>query len=68
MIEKNNLKDKIKQGIPILGTWNTIGSPMFSEVLSFSGLDFLIVDFEHGPFQIDQVHDYVNRCESNSKK
>ena len=66
MIGKNNLKDKIKQDIPILGTWNTIGSPMFSEVLSFSGLDFLIVDFEHGPFQIDQVHDYVNRCESNS--
>ena len=66
MIKENNLKIKIKQGIPILGTWNTIGSPMFSEVLSFSGLDFLIVDFEHGPFQIDQVHDYVNRCESNS--
>ena len=66
MIKENNLKVKIKQGIPILGTWNTIGSPMFSEVLSYSGLDFLIVDFEHGPFQIDHVHDYVNRCENNS--
>ena len=66
MIEKNNLKAKIKQGIPVLGTWNTIGSPMFSEILAFSGLDFLIIDFEHGPFQIDQVHDYVNRCEINS--
>ena len=42
MIEKNNLKAKIKQGIPVLGTWNTIGSPMFSEILAFSGLDFLI--------------------------
>ena len=62
MIENNNLKVKIKQGIPVLGTWNTIGSPMFSEVLSYSGLDFLIVDFEYCPFQIDQVHDYVNCC------
>jgi 4-hydroxy-2-oxoheptanedioate aldolase len=66
MIEQNKLKAKIKKGIPVLGTWNTIGSPMFSEILALSGLDFIIIDFEHGPFQIDHVHDYVNRCENNS--
>jgi len=66
MIGQNNLKAKIDKGVPVLGTWNTIGSPIFSEILAFSGLDFLIIDFEHGPFQIEQVHDYVNRCEVNS--
>ena len=66
MIEQNKLKAKIQKGIPVLGTWNTIGSPMFSEILAFSGLDFLIIDFEHGPYQIEQVHNYVNRCEINS--
>ena len=66
MIEQNKLKAKIQKRIPVLGTWNTIGSPMFSEILAFSGLDFIIIDFEHGPYQIDQVHDYVNRFENNS--
>ena len=56
MIEQNKLKANIQQGIPVLGTWNTIGSPLFSEILAFSGLDFLIIDFEHGPYQIKQVH------------
>lgn len=66
MIGQNKLKAKMHQGVPVLGTWNTIGSPIFTEILAYSGLDFLIIDFEHGPFQIEQVHDYVNRCEINS--
>mgnify|MGYP001235567031 CR=1 FL=1 len=66
MIEQNKLKANIQQGIPVLGTWNTIGSPMFSEILAFSGLDFLIIDFEHGPFVLSELYQYVNSCEGYS--
>ena len=63
MIISSPLKEKIGQGRPVMGTWFTLGSPLVAEMLARSGLDFLVIDFEHGPFQIDRVHDYVHRCE-----
>jgi 4-hydroxy-2-oxoheptanedioate aldolase len=60
---KNFLKEKIKSGQPIIGTWNTLASPLITEVLARSGFDFLIIDFEHGPFDISKVYQYVNACE-----
>jgi 4-hydroxy-2-oxoheptanedioate aldolase len=63
MIENNFAKQKLLKGEPVIGMWNTIGSPMVTEVLAAAGMDFLIVDFEHGPFQMDQVPSYVNACE-----
>ena len=60
---KNYLKEKISSGQPVIGTWNTLGSPLISEVLARSGFDFLIIDFEHGPFDINNVYQYVNACE-----
>ena len=59
----NYLKTKLKSQKPVIGTWNTIGSPLVSEVLARAGFDFLIIDFEHGPFDIGNVHQYVNACE-----
>ena len=44
----NFLKEKIKSQKPVIGTWNTIGSPLVSEVLARAGFDFLIIDFENG--------------------
>ena len=54
-----NLKKKISDGDTILGTWNTMGSTMSTKVIASSGLDFQILDLEHGPFVIDSVHDHV---------
>ena len=59
----NYLKSKIKNQKPVIGTWNTIGSPLVTEVLASAGFEFLIIDFEHGPFDISNVHKYVNACE-----
>jgi len=59
----NYLKSKIKSQRPVIGTWNTVASPIVTEVLASAGFEFLIIDFEHGPFDIDNVHQYVNSCE-----
>lgn len=58
----NFLKEKIGNKKPVIGTWNTIGAPLFTEVLARSGFDFVIIDFEHGPFRIEKTSDYVNAC------
>lgn len=62
--KKNFLKEKIIAGKPVIGTWNTLSSPLVTEVLARSGYDFIIIDFEHGPFDISNINLYINACES----
>lgn len=63
MITRNPLKEKLSKGKPALGTWHTMASPMACEVLAESGLDFVIVDFEHGPYELGRAHEFIARCE-----
>jgi len=65
-MKKNFVKEKITNGIPVFGTWNTLASPLVSEVMAHAGFDFLIIDFEHGPFVLSELHKYVNSCEGYS--
>jgi 4-hydroxy-2-oxoheptanedioate aldolase len=66
MLQNNKLKLKLSKGDPVLGTWNTLASPLVTEVLAQSGLDFQIIDLEHGPFILDKLHLHVSACESSS--
>ncbi len=62
--KKNFLKDKLANNLPVIGTWNTLSSPIVSEILAKSGYDFLIIDFEHGAFDLKNISQYVNACEN----
>lgn len=66
MLNNNKLKAKLQDGKPVLGTWNTLGSPLVTEVFAQSGLDFQIIDLEHGPFILDQIHLHVSACENSA--
>jgi len=66
MLNSNKLKAKLQDGKPVIGTWNTLGSPLVTEVFAQSGLDFQIIDLEHGPFILDQVHLHVSACENSA--
>ena len=66
VIQHNFVKERLAQGQPVLGTWHTLASPLVTEALAYAGLDFLILDFEHGPFALDRVHEYVVRCERHA--
>ena len=44
-----NIKDKLKLGKDVYGVWCVIPSPEVINIISKSGLDFVIVDMEHGP-------------------
>lgn len=65
MLNSNKLKAKLQDGEPVIGTWNTLGSSLLTEVFAQSGLDFQIIDLEHGPFILDQVHLHVSACENS---
>lgn len=50
MYIKNNisLKEKLKKGEFAIGTWCEIPSPEVINILAKAGLDFVIIDMEHG--------------------
>jgi len=56
----NLLINKFKSKKHMIGTWNTLASPLVTEVLASSGLNFQIIDLEHGPFAIDQIHLHIS--------
>ena len=64
MLKVNKLNQKLISGKPVIGTWNTLASPLVTEVLAKSGLDFQIIDLEHGPFIMDKLHLHVSACEN----
>ena len=49
MYRKNLLRQKLQVGEKLIGTWHQIPDPVVTEILSLSGLDFVLVDNEHGP-------------------
>ena len=42
------LKEKLSKGKTVIGTWCEIPSPEVINILAKSGLDFIIIDMEHG--------------------
>lgn len=60
----NPLKEKLNEGKAVLGVWSIIPSPMLIEALAISGLDFLILDMEHGLHDVSLLDDCIRACES----
>jgi 4-hydroxy-2-oxoheptanedioate aldolase len=48
-VMKNALKARLAQGLPCFGTWLHTASPNVAEMVGYCGLDFVIIDLEHGP-------------------
>lgn len=44
-----NLRQQLRDGETVVGTFQTIPSPMLTEAMGHAGLDFTILDQEHGP-------------------
>ncbi len=49
MYRKNPLKARLAAGGKCLGAWTSLASPAVAEILALAGFDFLIIDYEHGP-------------------
>ena len=59
----NPLKAKLAAGLPVLGIWSIIPSPVVTEILALSGLDFVILDMEHGMFDMATLDGCVRAVE-----
>ncbi|MFY7851609.1 MAG: hypothetical protein ACOVQ6_07465 [Brevundimonas sp.] len=50
---------------PALGTWSQIRSEELVDMLGAAGLDFTIVDCEHGAFGIETAEKLFRACDAN---
>jgi 4-hydroxy-2-oxoheptanedioate aldolase len=51
---------------PALGTWSQIRSEEVIDMLGSAGLDFTIIDCEHGAFGIETAEKLIRACDANA--
>jgi len=64
MLKKNYLKEKLDNNKLTIGTWNIINSTMVIDVIASSGLDFIVIDAEHGAISYETAQTMISICES----
>ena len=55
MYRDNLLKARLAEGGKCLGVWSLLASPAVTEILALAGYDFIIIDYEHGPGDLDTL-------------
>lgn len=58
------LKQAIKNGDLVIGTWAQVGSPDTIEIIGHSGFDFLIIDAEHGSFGVEMAENLIRAADA----
>jgi len=66
MLNRNYLKEKLDTNKPALGTWCVINSPLVVDIIASSGIDFIIIDAEHGAISFETAQQMVIACESRN--
>ncbi len=64
ILSKNFLKEKLEKGESVIGTWSIIPSTVTTEIIASTGVDFIIIDSEHGPISFEIAQDMAIVCES----
>jgi 2-keto-3-deoxy-L-rhamnonate aldolase RhmA len=54
-LSRASLRDRVRAGTPVIGTFVKTTSPQTVEVLGHSGMDFVVLDAEHAPFGVDTL-------------
>ena len=63
MVKKDNLKSILKKNGSVVGPWCIMPSPSVINAISAAGLDFVIIDMEHGPCSFQTAEDMIRAAE-----
>ncbi|MFA5117985.1 MAG: aldolase/citrate lyase family protein [Candidatus Omnitrophota bacterium] len=59
----NVLKERLRKGETVVGSWNIIPSSSLVEIIGYSGFDFVIIDSEHGPVTVETAESLLRASE-----
>ncbi len=60
---KNKLKEKLSRGEVAVGSFVYVPSSKLTEIVGWTGFDFVVVDMEHGPVDTSIAEDMVRAAE-----
>jgi 2-dehydro-3-deoxyglucarate aldolase len=63
----NKLKEQLKAGNPVVGTWLNSGSQIVAELMAMSGFDFVCVDAEHSAVDLPQTQQIFQAISAGSQ-
>ena len=64
MRKSNLLKKRLLNGEIVLGPWCVLPSPAFANIIATSGIDFMIIDLEHGPTSYETAENMIRAADS----
>lgn len=62
-MNKKHLKERLNNKEIVIGTWNIIPSPPLVEAIGYGGLDFIVIDAEHGPINMETAENLLRSAE-----
>ena len=63
-MKKNNLKEVLKEGKNVFGSFMKFTDPAAVEIMGFAGFDFVIIDAEHGPISMQSAQNMIRSAET----
>ena len=63
MVVKNKIKSMLLDGKEVIGTWMVTPSSTNAEIFSKAGMDFIIIDLEHGPVSYETAQNMIRSAE-----
>lgn len=60
-----NFKERLKQHDFVLGSFMKTCDPAFVEVAGWSGMDFVILDMEHGPISMESMQNNIRAAQNS---
>ena len=64
MPKDNKIKKRLRNGEAVLGSWLVMPSADVVNVIASTGLDFIIIDMEHGPHSYTTAADMIRAAET----
>lgn len=61
---KTSLRDRFARGDSLTGIIDFIGAPMVIEIMARAGLDFVIIDMEHCPMDMDRLAHLIRAADA----
>lgn len=62
----NALKHALREGAPQIGLWSMLSGHVAAEVVAGSGFDFLVLDMEHAPNELGNIHAQLQAIETGT--
>ena len=58
-MKSNSLKNRIKNGDTVIGSWITLAHPSIAEIMAMAGFDWLAIDLEHSVITIREAEELI---------